>query len=292
MRLLSFVHEGQECWGSTDGVTVAVLGVGADGLAGYIASQRYLEAEEDTRKAAVSLQLAELTLLPVIPRPEKIVCIMRNYEDHHQEVVNAGLQHKKTAYPPIFTRVWRSQVAHGQPIVCPRASDKLDWEGELAAIIGVGGRDIPAERALEHVAGYACYQDASIRDFQFHANAIAAGKNWDSTGGFGPWMVTSDHVDVEKGLRIEVRLNGEVVQSANTRQMIFGVAEQISYASQIMTLSPGDVFVTGSPSGVGWTRTPPRFMKPGDVCEVDIENVGVLSNPVVGQHAAVKSAAA
>jgi 2-keto-4-pentenoate hydratase/2-oxohepta-3-ene-1,7-dioic acid hydratase in catechol pathway len=162
-------------------------------------------------------------------------------------------------------------------------SESLDWEGELAVIIGKGGRDIPESEAINHVAGYSCYNDGSVREWQFHAKQIAAGKNFESTGGFGPWMVTHEEIDPKRKLKLEVRLNGEIMQSGDTGQMIFSTARLISYASTIFTLVPGDVIITGTPSGVGFSRKPPRFMKAGDICEVEIEGVGLLRNPIVDQ---------
>jgi 2-keto-4-pentenoate hydratase/2-oxohepta-3-ene-1,7-dioic acid hydratase in catechol pathway len=186
-------------------------------------------------------------------------------------------------FPPIFLRVWRSQTAHEQPIVLPKVSPSLDWEGELAVIIGREGRDIPEEKAFEYVAGYACYNDASIREWQFHAKQIASGKNFESTGAFGPWMVTADEIVPGRQLKLETRLNGEVVQSSHTGHMIFPIERLINYASTIFTLVPGDVIVTGTPAGVGWSKKPPQFMKAGDVVEVEIEGVGLLRNSIVAQ---------
>jgi 2-keto-4-pentenoate hydratase/2-oxohepta-3-ene-1,7-dioic acid hydratase in catechol pathway len=167
--------------------------------------------------------------------------------------------------------------------VRPRVSESLDWEGELAVIIGQGGRDIGEDRAWDHVAGYSIYNDGSVREWQFHAKQIASGKNFESTGGFGPWLVTADEIAPGRELKLETRLNGEVVQSSHTGHMIFSIPRLIAYASTIFTLSPGDVIATGTPAGVGWSRKPPRFMKAGDVCEVEIEGIGVLSNPIVDQ---------
>jgi len=203
--------------------------------------------------------------------------------DHHQEVLAAGMQRELSEEPPIFLRVWRSQVAHGQPIVCPKVSASLDWEGELAVIIGKEGRNIAEADAFDHVAGYSCYNDGSIREWQFHAKQIASGKNFESTGGFGPWMVTADEIAPNQQLKLVTRLNGEVVQSSHTGHMIFSIAKLISYASAIFTLVPGDVIATGTPAGVGWSRKPAWFMKPGDVCEVEIEGIGTLVNPIAAQ---------
>jgi 2-keto-4-pentenoate hydratase/2-oxohepta-3-ene-1,7-dioic acid hydratase in catechol pathway len=286
MKLLSFVLAGRETWGAVVGDGVVDLGrriPSCPTLADYIACGRYLQADQDVQGQAVDAPLAGLVYLPVIPRPEKIVCAVRNYMDHHQEVLAAGMQRELSDEPPIFLRVWRSQVAHGQPIVRPRVSETLDWEGELAVIIGKAGRDIPEARAYEHVAGYSIYNDASVREWQFHAKQIASGKNFESTGGFGPWMVTADEIAPGRELKLVTRLNGEVVQSSHTGHMIFSVPRLIAYASTIFTLVPGDVIITGTPAGVGWSRKPQWFMKPGDVCEVDIEDIGTLVNPIVAQ---------
>ena len=286
MKLLSFIHQGRETWGAVVGDAVVDLGAMRSGqptLADYIASGDYLKAAEHVKGAEPVAKLSEITFLPVIPRPEKIVCAVRNYMDHHQEVIAAGMQRELSEFPPIFLRVWRSQVAHGQPIVRPRVSESLDWEGELAVIIGKGGRDIAEVDVASHIAGYSCYNDGSVREWQFHAKQIASGKNFEATGGFGPWMVTADEISPDRQLKLQTRLNGEVVQDSHTGHMIFSVARLISYASTIFTLVPGDVIVTGTPAGVGWSRKPPRFMKPGDVVEVEIEGVGVLRNPIAAQ---------
>jgi 2-keto-4-pentenoate hydratase/2-oxohepta-3-ene-1,7-dioic acid hydratase in catechol pathway len=286
MKLLSFTLNGQETWGAVVGDGVVDLGrriPECRTLADYIGSGRYLQAAKDVQGQAVDAPLAGLAYLPVIPRPEKIVCAVRNYMDHHQEVIAAGMQRELSEEPPIFLRVWRSQVAHGRPIVRPRVSETLDWEGELAVIIGKPGRDIPEAKAYEHIAGYSIYNDASVREWQFHAKQIASGKNFEDTGGFGPWMVTADEIAPGRELKLVTRLNGEVVQSSHTGHMIFSVPRLIAYASTIFTLVPGDVIITGTPAGVGWSRKPQRFMKPGDVCEVEIEDIGTLVNPVVAQ---------
>ncbi|MDO9199443.1 fumarylacetoacetate hydrolase family protein [Rhodoferax sp.] len=286
MKLLSFLTHGRETWGAVVGDGVVDLGQSLPQyptLADYIASGAYLQAADHVKGRAVDAELTDITYLPVIPRPEKIICAVRNYMDHHQEVLAAGMHRELSEQPPIFLRVWRSQCAHNQPIVKPDVSDSLDWEGELAVIIGKGGRNIPEDQAFEHVAGYSCYNDASVREWQFHAKQIASGKNFESTGGFGPWMVTADEIAPNRQLKLEVRLNGEVVQSSHTGHMIFSIPKLINYASTIFTLTPGDVIATGTPAGVGWSRKPPRFMRPGDVCEVEIEAIGILRNPITAQ---------
>ena len=287
MKLLSFIHQGRETWGALIGPDAIVdLGKALPQyatLTDYIASGAYLNAQQDVANKTADVKLADITFLPVIPKPEKIVCAVRNYMDHHQEVLAAGMHRDLSEEPPIFLRVWRSQVAHGQPIICPKVSGSLDWEGELAVIIGKEGSNIAEADAFDHVAGYSCYNDGSIREWQFHAKQIASGKNFESTGGFGPWMVTADEIAPNQQLKLVTRLNGEVVQSSHTGHMIFSIAKLISYASTIFTLVPGDVIATGTPAGVGWSRKPAWFMKPGDVCEVEIEGIGTLVNPIAAQ---------
>ena len=283
MKLLSFEYQGQASWGAVVGEHVADLGRAYPQyptLQAYIAAGRTPQAAADAASVPANIPLAAIRYLPVITQPEKIVCAIRNYHEHHREVVAAGLDRELSAFPPIFLRVWRSQVAHGEPILRPHCSDSLDWEGELAVVIGQPGRNIPEARAHEHIAGYSIYNDASIREWQFHAKSIAAGKNFESTGAFGPWMVTADEIAPDRPLKLVTRLNGEQMQVTRTDDMIFSVAQQIAYASTIFTLVPGDVIVTGTPGGVGWSKKPPRFMVPGDVVEVEIEAIGVLRTPV------------
>lgn len=284
MKLASYRHAGHERFGAIvgDGVVDLSEVSGHATLASFVGSADF-EKREALVDQGVAVPLSEITYLPVIPQPEKIVCSVRNYMDHHHEAIASGLQRELSDFPPIFVRVWRSQTGHEQPIIRPRASETLDWEGELAVVIGRGGRDIAVEDAWDHVAGYSCYNDGSVREFQFHAKQIAAGKNFEATGAFGPWMVTMDEFAPNQELKLETRLNGEVVQSGDTGQMIFDIPALINYASTIFTLSPGDVIVTGTPAGVGFSRKPPRYMAPGDVVEVEIEGIGVLRNPIEQQ---------
>ena len=226
------------------------------------------------------LDPAGIEYLPPLPFPEKIICFGLNYKDHAAE---SGFEAPK--YPALFGRFPSSLIGHSAPIVRPRVSDQLDYEGELVAIIGKPGRNIPKERALEHVAGYSIFNDASIRDYQFKSAQWMIGKNFDSTGAFGPVFVSADELEAgAKGLRLKTRLNGTELQNASTTDMIFDVATQVSLLSDAMLLKAGDVIVTGTPSGVGLARDPKIFMKPGDVCEVEIEGIGLLSNPVVQQN--------
>lgn len=282
MKLISYVHGGTESWGAVMGEHIADLAsrTGYATLAEFLGSPAF-QHRDTYLPEAPTLRLDQVALLPVIPRPEKIVCVLRNYLDPTQ--AQAVSQADLPAYPPLFLRTWRSQAAHNAPIVHPKESNALDWEGELAVVIGKAGRRIPEDQAYEYVAGYACYNDGSVRDWQAHARQIASGKNFEGTGGFGPWLVTADELDPARPLRIQTRLNGEVVQDGDTSQMIFGIPRLINYISTIVTLVPGDVIVTGTPAGSGFTRKPPRFMKPGDVCEVEIDGIGVLRNPIIMQ---------
>jgi 2-keto-4-pentenoate hydratase/2-oxohepta-3-ene-1,7-dioic acid hydratase in catechol pathway len=285
MKLLSYLDGDREEWGVVVGDGVAPLSTrtGFATLAEFLGSEAFDRRAQLVEGLSAERPLQGLHFLPVIPRPEKIVCAVRNYMDHHQEVLAAGMQRELSDEPPIFLRVWRSQVGHGQPVVKPRVSDTLDWEGELAVVIGRPGRDIPAERAWEHVAGYSVYNDVSVREWQFHAKQIASGKNFEGTGPFGPWLVTADEIEPGRPLRLQTRLNGETVQDSHTGHMIFSMPRLIAYASTIFTLMPGDVIATGTPAGVGWSRKPQRFMKAGDTVEVEIEGIGTLSNHVVAQ---------
>ncbi len=283
MRFFSFSHEGKRglavggpdgtCRGLTEadalfpGTLDQVIRSGSQGLvdtAGVLSAGR-------------AFDMASVTPLPPLSRPPKIICVGLNYRDHANE---SGLQVPED--PALFARFTSSLVAHDAPIRRPAESDKLDYEGELVAVIGAGGRRIARSAALDHVAGYSIFNDASIRDFQLRTPQWTMGKNFDGTGAFGPSMVTADELPAgARGLKIETRLNGETMQSASTESLIFDVATLISMISVGITLEPGDVIVTGTPSGVGGARKPPVFMKAGDVCEVEIERLGILRNRVV-----------
>lgn len=247
-------------------------------LRAVLAAGALEEVAKASRGQAPDRRLEEIAFLPVIPDPEKIICIGINYAAHARE----GGRELPT-HPPVFARFANSQVGHLQPMIKPRVSDRLDFEGELAAVIGKGGRHIPAERALTHVAGYACYNEGSVRDWQRHSIQWTAGKNFPGTGGFGPWMVTADELPDPSKLTLVTRLNGDEMQRSGTDDLIFGVPALIAYCSTFTVLEPGDVIVTGTPSGVGLFREPPVFMKPGDVVEVEISGIGVLRNPVVAE---------
>ncbi len=237
--------------------------------------------------AGPTIDLGAVELLPPLPNPPKILCVGLNYADHSAE---SGFE--VPSYPTIFGRFASSLIGHGAPIVRPRVSEQLDYEGEFVAVIGQGGRDIPKAQALDHVIAYSLFNDASIRDYQFKAPQWTVGKNFDDTGAFGPWLVTADALPPGcQGLRLQTRLNREVVQDASTDSLVFDVATLVSLLSVAFTLQAGDIIVTGTPSGVGLARKPPLWMKPGDVCEVELEGLGILSNPITDQAAAQAKAA-
>jgi 2-keto-4-pentenoate hydratase/2-oxohepta-3-ene-1,7-dioic acid hydratase in catechol pathway len=224
-----------------------------------------------------------LQLLPPLQRPPKILCVGLNFADHTKES-----NFEQPAYPTLFLRVNTSLVAQDQPMIRPSVtdSDGLDFEGEIAVVIGRGGRHIAKDDALSHVAGYSLFNDGSVREYQFKTPQWTVGKNFDATGAFGPDLITPDELPAGvKGLLLETRVNGEVVQSANTDEMVFDVASLISIISEAITLEPGDVIVSGTPSGIGWARTPKLLMKAGDVCEVSVEKIGTLRNVIADESA-------
>lgn len=284
MRLLSFVgRNGQSGYGAQlndqrIANLSAILGHRYPDLKSLLASGL------DDAKAAVAiapvLSRHEVHLLAVIPNPEKIICVGLNYVTHRAETGRPVEEH-----PSIFTRFAASQIADGDPIIRPHVSTTLDYEGELAIVIGRPGRYIPAERAHEHVAGYACYNDATLRDWQRHSHQFTPGKNFVGTGAFGPALVTSDEVPNIEAQTLTTRLNGEVMQQAKISDMIFSIGEIIAYVSSFTPLEPGDVIATGTPGGVGAKRQPPVWMKPGDLVEVEITQVGILRNPIADEIA-------
>ena len=231
------------------------------------------KAKEYIKNKDAEISISEITFLPVIPDPEKIFCIGLNYQEHKKETGRPDVKN-----PTIFTRFANTQTGHLQPLVKPNFSDRFDYEGELAITIGKGGRFIKEKNALEHIAGYSCYNDGSIRDFQRHTSQFTPGKNFPATGPFGPYLVTPDEVGDYKKLPIETRLNGKIMQKAKLSDLIFPIPKLIHYISTFTTLTTGDVIVTGTPGGVGDRREPPVYMKPGDVVEVDIGKVGILMN--------------
>jgi acylpyruvate hydrolase len=276
MRLVSYRLGQNSFFGIRDGDRVTPIGPATDNapLADLAASAR--------RPTGPSVTLSEVALLPPVSRPGKIVCIGLNYVDHAKEGGNPIPE-----YPAVFLRAATSLVGPGQPILRPPVSAKLDYEAELAVVIGRPALRVREAEALAHVAGYACFNDGSLRDYQRRSTQWTMGKNFDATGAFGPELVTPEELpEGAYGLRIATRLNGHTLQDGNTRDMIFGVARTVAILSEVMTLEPGDVVITGTPAGVGYPRKPPVFLQPGDTCEVEIEGIGVLSNPVADAVAA------
>jgi 2-keto-4-pentenoate hydratase/2-oxohepta-3-ene-1,7-dioic acid hydratase in catechol pathway len=277
MRFLSYSAGGEASFGlAVDaGVVDLKSRLGAASLKALIADGGLARASDLAGQAA-DHPWSAIAFEPVIPDPDKIICIGINYEEHRAETGRPVVGH-----PTVFTRFFNTQVGHEQPIVRPRASTAFDFEGELALVIGVPGRAIPADSAFDHVAGYACYNDVSVRDFQQHTSQFTPGKNFPQTGPFGPFLVTPDEVGPLGPQRIQTRLNGRIMQDARLDQMIFNVPKLIAYCSLWTELRPGDVIVTGTPGGVGARRDPPLWMKPGDEIVVEIEGVGQLTNRVV-----------
>ncbi|NKC31141.1 fumarylacetoacetate hydrolase family protein [Falsiroseomonas selenitidurans] len=281
MRFVSFLHDGRPACGLMQGehILLAPASAHAD-LKAAIAADALADLGRACEAAGQRVAFADVALLPVIPNPGKILCVGLNYEMHRRETGRDVVEN-----PTIFTRFADSQAAHGQDLLRPRVSTDFDYEGELAVVIGKGGRYIAPEAAMAHVAGYACYNDGSVRDWQRHTIQFTPGKNFPQTGGFGPWLVTPDEIpDLDK-LRLTTRVNGATVQEATLDHMIFDVPRIIAYCSSFTPLSPGDVIATGTPGGVGAKRKPPLWLKPGDMVEVEITGIGVLRNGIADEAA-------
>ncbi len=278
MRFATFQIDGSPSWGLIDGEEAVDLGATLRGrfpdLKSVIAADA-IAAAAAAAPGAPRHPLSAITWLPVLPNPDKILCVGLNYEMHRKETGRAEVQN-----PTIFARFANSQIGHGADMVRPRVSQDLDFEGELAIIIGKAGRYISRAEAFDHVAGYACYNEGSVRDFQYHTHQFTPGKNFPGTGAFGPWMMTPDELGDLNGLRLQTRVNGQIVQDATLGQMIFDIPRIIEYCSAFTRLEPGDVIATGTPGGVGAKRTPPLWLKPGDTVEVEIDRLGTLRNGV------------
>ncbi|WP_414439747.1 fumarylacetoacetate hydrolase family protein [Burkholderia sp. 22PA0106] len=274
MRFVQFEQDGQRMLGVLADARVKVLGpVSLDQL---LADGVDLRAYGTDARTVDALSIDTITFLPPLVRPGKVICVGLNYSDHTRES-----NYEQPAYPTLFLRANSSLIGHGAPLIRPHVSDALDYEGELAVVLKSGGRHIGKADALTHVAGYALFNDGSVRDYQFKTPQWTVGKNFDGTGAFGPEFVTADELPAgAKGLRLETRLNGEVVQSASTDSMVFDIATLIATISEAITLEAGDVIVTGTPSGIGWAREPRLLMKPGDICEVSVEGFMTLRNPI------------
>ncbi|EYS85108.1 5-oxopent-3-ene-1,2,5-tricarboxylate decarboxylase [Cupriavidus sp. SK-4] len=282
MKLATFLLDGRARVGvvSADGVLALPEAAGND-VGALVAVGTDSERWRALYAQATPVAGADsLTWLPPVARPPKILCVGLNYADHTKES-----PYEQPDYPTLFLRVATSLVGHNGAIVRPLVSDSLDYEGELAVIIGKGGRHIARDEALGHVFGYSIFNDGSVREYQFKSPQWTVGKNFDATGSFGPVVVTADELPPgAAGLQLETRLNGQVVQSASTSDMLYDVASLIAIISEAITLEPGDVIVAGTPSGIGWARKPQLLMRHGDVCEVSIEGIGTLSNPIVDER--------
>lgn len=279
MKLLSFKIDGRETFGAVVGDKVVDLGRKFDGryatLVDVLKADALGELEKAIAGATGDYALEDIEFLPVIPNPPKIICIGVNYETHRNEIGR-----DPSAKPMVFARFPASQVGHNEPMIAPPESETYDYEGEIAVIIGKPGRRISQSDSWEHIAGYAPYNDGSIREWQRHTQQWGPGKNWYKTGAFGPWMTTRGEIADNQDLHLKTRLNGMEVQNAKSSDMIFKIPELIEYCSTFIPLEAGDVIVTGTPGGVGVRREPKLFMKDGDLVEVEITEVGVLSNPI------------
>lgn len=286
MRLASFTLDGEVrlAAGREDGLLVDLARADPDIPTDIVEFLALGDSARDAARSALAsasstLDASAVKFLPVVPDPPKFLCVGRNYHEHVKEGPWATPE-----APVFFARFGASLVGNRQPIVRPRLSEQLDWEGELAVVIGKRGRHIRPEHALELVAGYTIFNDGSIRDYQARGVQWTAGKNFWRTGPFGPWLVTADEIPNPRALELRTFVNDEEVQHANTSQMIFDIPTLIAHISEWLPLEPGDVIATGTPSGVGLYREPPRFLAPGDTVAVEIERLGRLENPVVAEN--------
>ncbi|HBO3146294.1 fumarylacetoacetate hydrolase family protein [Pseudomonas aeruginosa] len=282
MKLTSFLHNGRPSYGAVVGEQIVDLGrhlPNVPDLAHLLASAEEMKkATQLVASSSGDLALRDVQLEPVIPAPGKIICVGINYVAHAEE---AG--RKVGQYPVIFQRFAETLLAHGAPLVRPEVSKEFDFEAELAVVIGKGGSHIKPEDAMQHVAGYTCFNDASVRDWQFHTHQYGMGKTFRSTGALGPWLVTADEITDYRQLQIRGILNGEQMQEGSLSELAFDIPHLISYVSQALDWNPGDILATGTPSGIGFKRKPPVFLKPGDRFEVVISQIGTLSNPVIDE---------
>ena len=275
MRLTSFERAGKQSYGAVVADGIVDLSDRAADLRALLARGALDGLRDGLKGVQPDFGFDGVTFLPVIPNPDKILCVGLNYETHRAETGRPATEH-----PAIFSRFADTQVGHRQPILRPRVSSQLDYEGELAVIIGRAGRYIPEAEALGHIAGYACYNDVTVRDWQRHTPQFTPGKNFPATGAFGPWLVTADEAGDPRALQLTTRLNGKVVQQARIGEMIFPIERLVAYVSSFTPLRPGDVLCTGTPGGVGFKRQPPLFMAPGDLVEVELSGIGLLANRV------------
>lgn len=286
MKLASFIHAGQPRYGQVLAERFLLPPAGFlarhPDLLSVLRAQALGELEQALQAGAVSVDAAQTRALPVIPNPGKLICVGLNYKTHVAETRRADSEH-----PSLFLRFNDSLAADGDELLRPAFSERFDWEGELAFVIGRGGRHIAKEDAFDHIAGYACFNDVSVRDWQRHTHQFTPGKNFPGTAPFGPWLVTRDEVADVRSLALQTRLNGSVMQQASLGDLIFDIPTIVAYVSRFTPLSPGDVIATGTPGGVGDRREPPLYMKHGDVVEVEITGLGVLRNRIGTDSAAV-----
>jgi len=279
MKLCSFTQGARASFGIVTEGGIVDLGtrVPEPTLRDFIAAGG-LERLRAFASVAADIPLDAVDLAPVIPNPDKIICVGLNYRTHVAETGRTETEH-----PVLFARYAGSQIGHGAPLIKPLESEQFDYEAEVAVIIGKGGRRIAEGDALSHVAGYAAYNDASVRDWQRHTHQFLPGKTFAGTGAFGPWMVTADEIPDPSRLHLTCRLNGHVVQDSGLDKLITPIPRLIAYCSTILPLLPGDVIVSGTPGGVGARRNPPLWMRDGDLCEVEVSGIGILSNPVIAE---------
>ena len=281
MKLASFAISGHVSWGVVvEGSVIDMarrLGGRYQSLRSALAGNALAEIAAAARGAKADHALSAVKLLPPIPDPEKIICLGNNYRAHVLEAGGTIPEH-----PQLFIRLANTLVGHEGALIVPKISSELDYEVELAIVIGRPGRHVPRAQALAHVAGYTCFHDASVRDIQLK-HSLDAGKNFFATGPCGPWIVTSDEIPDPGGLAVKTRINGRELQNGNTSDLIFDVPDIVAYVSSFTPLAPGDIIATGTPQGVGFTRKPPIWLKPGDVVEIEVEKIGVLRNPLVAE---------
>ncbi|MEC9328927.1 MAG: fumarylacetoacetate hydrolase family protein [Pseudomonadota bacterium] len=281
MKLTSFTRNNTSGYGAVtdDGIVDLSSSIeGVSDLKTLLEAGNLAEAADYADSRSADFPFDDVTFLPLIPNASKVICVAVNYLAHARE---AG----RTIgdYPVLFHRHAQTQVGHQQPLLVPKSSEQLDFEGEIAVVLGKGGAHIEPENALDHVAGYACYNEGSVRDWQFHVHQYSMGKNFNATGGFGPWLVTTDDIPDPDALTVTTRLNGEQMQFGEFNDVAFNIPTLISYVSRALPWCAGDVIVTGTPGGVGFKRQPPIFLREGDVVEVEVNLVGTLVNTVANE---------
>jgi len=279
VKLVSFIQDGQALYGLVQGEAYVAPSAGFldryPDLKAVLAANALADLQADVQKGGQRVAPAQVQAQAVIPAPGKVICVGLNYKTHVAETKRPDSEH-----PSLFLRFADSLAAHGDEVLRPEFSERFDWEGELAFVIGKGGRHIAAADAFDHIAGYTCFNDVSVRDWQRHTHQFTPGKNFPGTGPLGPFLLTRDEVPDVTQLTLQTRLNGQVVQHASLADLIFDIPTIVAYISRFTPLSPGDVIATGTPGGVGDRREPPLYMKEGDVVEVEITGLGVLRNRI------------